>query len=427
MKTSLRSRTAVMVVALATAATLAAPATAATARSATATATTTTTVTSPGDTDTNSIGGTQSTAVTPPTLPRPTGTYATGRDTFLLADHSRRDPWVPEADSRELMVSVNYPARRHGGGTPAPYMTTEEARLFLVQQDLDKVIPPAVLGATRTHARDNARPARGRFPLVMLSPGFGTPRATLTGLAEELASRGYVVATVDHAYESTGISLPDGRVLTCVACERVKEAPDLEAMKKILAAVSAGRGTDLSFVLDRLTGERRDGSHTRAWRYADMIDPHRVGTAGHSIGGSAAVSTMAGDRRVDAGINMDGAFYGRVPDSGLGGRPFMMLGTADSHSPDSADTSWKEDWARLDGWKRWLTVAGSGHFTFTDTPELTEQLGLEDPTVTISATRSTQITRGYVTAFFDRHLRDRNRPLLNGPTPANPEVVFHNP
>ncbi|MEE1736323.1 alpha/beta hydrolase [Streptomyces sp. BE147] len=414
MKTSLRSRTAVMVMALATAAALAAPATAAAARPASTTATS----------DTSAITGTD---VTPPTLPRPTGTYAVGRDTFLLTDHSRQDPWVPEAGARELMVSVDYPARRHGGGTPAPYMTPEEARLYLATGDLDKIIPPAVVAATRTHAREDARPAGGRFPLVLLSPGFGTPRATLTGLAEELASRGYVVATVDHAYESTGVSLPDGRVLTCAACDALEETPDTEARQKLLATVSAGRGTDLSFVLDRLTGERRNGSHLRAWRHADMIDPHRVGAAGHSIGGSAAVSTMATDRRVDAGINLDGTFYGRVPQSGLGGRPFMLLGTAADHSPGSADTSWKEDFARLDGWKRWLTVTGSGHFTFTDTPELAEQLGLEDPAVPLSATRSTEITRGYVTAFFDRHLRDRNRPLLNGPTPANPEVVFHRP
>ncbi|MCX4964005.1 alpha/beta hydrolase [Streptomyces sp. NBC_00654] len=418
MKTSLRSRTAVMVMALATAAALAAPATAAAARPASTTATS----------DTSALTNTGTgTGVTPPTLPRPTGTYSVGRDTFLLTDHSRQDPWVPEAGARELMVSVDYPARRHGGGTPAPYMTTEEARLFLAQRDLDKIIPPAVVAATRTHAREDARPAGGRFPLVLLSPGFGTPRATLTGLAEELASRGYVVATVDHAYESTGTSLPDGRVLTCAACDTLEKAPDTEAKKKLLATVSAGRGTDLSFVLDRMTGERRNGSHPRAWRHADMIDPHRVGTAGHSIGGSAAVSTMATDLRVDAGINMDGTFFGRVPESGLGGRPFMLLGNAADHSPGSADTSWKEDFARLDGWKRWLTVTGSGHFTFTDTPELSEQLGLEDPAVPISATRSTEITRGYVTAFFDRNLRDRNRPLLNGPTPANPEVVFHAP
>ncbi|MFI8438623.1 alpha/beta hydrolase family protein [Streptomyces sp. NPDC079020] len=417
MKTSLRSRTAVMVVALATAATLAAPATAATAGSASTTATS----------DTSAIAGSTGSNAEPLTLPRPTGRYAVGRDTFLLTDHSRKDPWVPEADARELMVSVDYPARRHGGGTPAAYMTLEEARLFLAERGLDEAIPPAVVAGTRTHVREDARPAGGRFPLVLLSPGFGTPRATLTGLAGELASRGYVVATVDHAYESSGTSLPDGRVLTCAACDALEKAPDMEAKKKLLAAVSAGRGTDLSFVLDRLTGERRNGSHPRAWRYAGLIDPDRVGTAGHSIGGSAAVSTMATDHRVDAGINMDGTFFGRVPESGLGGRPFMLLGTAVDHSPGSADTTWKEDFARLDGWKRWLTVTGSGHFTFTDTPELSEQLGLEDPTVPISATRSTEITRGYVTAFFDRNLRDRHRPLLDGPTPANPEVVFHNP
>lgn len=37
------------------------------------------------------------------------------------------------------------------------------------------------------------------------------PRATLTGLAEELASRGYIVAGIGHNYEADGIMFPDGR------------------------------------------------------------------------------------------------------------------------------------------------------------------------------------------------------------------------
>jgi hypothetical protein len=32
-----------------------------------------------------------------------------------------------------------------------------------------------------------------------------------------------------------------------------------------------------------------------------------------------------------------------------------------------------------------------------------------------------------VTAFFDLHLRGIPRPLLDGPTPAHPEVQFHRP
>ncbi|MFZ4269877.1 alpha/beta hydrolase family protein [Streptomyces arboris] len=354
-------------------------------------------------------------------LPRPTGPYAIGRDTLFLTDHKRPDPWAPAAGARQLLVSLHYPARLGSGGGPAPYMTTEEARLMLAQRGLEDIVPAGAVSAARTHSRTGARPAPGRFPLVLLSPGFGTPRATLTGLAEDLASRGYVVAAADHPYESTGTQLPDGRFLTCAACEKVDAQPDAAGREKVLAAVSTGRAADFSFLLDRLTGPRS------SWRHAGIIDPRRVGMAGHSIGGNAAASTMAADRRVDAGINMDGKFFDPAPVAGLGGRPFLMLGTEAEHRPGSDDTSWDEGWERLDGWKRWLTVRDSGHFTFTDTPVLGEQLGLEDPGAPLSADRSTVITRSYVAAFFDRHLRGRAAPLLNGPAPAHPEVDFHRP
>lgn len=351
-----------------------------------------------------------------PTLPHPTGPYATGRDTLFLTDHTRTDPWVPAAGPRQLLVSLNYPARPGTGGDPAPYMTEEEARLMLAQRGLEGV-PPELISDTGTHARTAARPAPGRFPLVLLSPGFGTPRATLTGLAEELASRGYVVATADHPYESTGTQLPDGRVLTCAACDKVDAQPDQAARREVLADVSAGRADDFSFLLDRLTGP------DPAWRHSRTIDPRRVGMAGHSIGGNAASSTMAADHRVDAGVNMDGTFFDPAPVRGLDGRPFLMLGTDPGHGPGT-DESWDDAWARLDGFKRWLTVRDSGHFTFTDLPEIGEQLGIEDPDAPLSAARSTTITRSYVTAFFDRSLRGRPARLLNGPTPADPEVLF---
>ncbi|MBK3559715.1 alpha/beta hydrolase, partial [Streptomyces sp. MBT56] len=164
-----------------------------------------------------------------------------------------------------------------------------------------------------------------------------------------------------------------------------------------------------------------------AWRHARTIDARRVGMAGHSIGGNAAASTMAADRRVDAGVNMDGTFFDPVAAHGLDKRPFLMLGTDPGHAPGAGDTSWDEGWARLDGFKRWLTVRDSGHFTFTDTPAIGEQLGIVDPDAPLSAARSTAVTRAYVTAFFDRSLRGRPARLLEGPTPAHPEVLFQRP
>jgi hypothetical protein len=103
------------------------------------------------------------------TLPRPTGPYAVGRETLHLVDHTRPDPWMPEARARELMVSVYYPARA-GTGRPAQYLTTTEAQLLLEDRGLGDTVPAKTLSGTRTTARTKARPVHGRYPLVVLSP-----------------------------------------------------------------------------------------------------------------------------------------------------------------------------------------------------------------------------------------------------------------
>ncbi|MFC8492697.1 alpha/beta hydrolase family protein [Streptomyces sp. NPDC057235] len=348
----------------------------------------------------------------PAALPAPTGPHAVGSTVLPLVDRSRTDPWVPTADGRALMVTLHYPAARSGGGSPAPYATREEARLLAEQ--LGPGVSGDVLARTRTHSRTDARPAPGRHPLVVLSPGFSVSRWTLTSLAEDLASRGYVVASLDHAYESFGISLPGGRTLTCVACEALDEDGVHGSV------VTTTRAADVRYVLDRLVGPRS------VWRHADAIDARRIGMAGHSIGGASAATAMAADRRIDAGINMDGAFWEELPAEGLRGRPFLMLGTHDeTHLPGGADTSWDRTWSALDGWKRWITLAGSDHFSFSDGPVLSRHFGLPEPE--LSADRAVALTRTYVSAFFDRHLRGLPRPVLDGPSAANPEAHFQNP
>ncbi|MCS0639570.1 alpha/beta hydrolase [Streptomyces sp. LP05-1] len=363
-----------------------------------------------------SAGGSRTeTPATRLTLPRPTGPHAVGRSVFPLADHGRPDPWVPASGDRRLMVTMDYPALP-GPGPRARYAEPEEARLLAKGQSPspgENVI--RALSEARVHARTEAVPLPGRHPLVVLSPGFGMARFTLTTLAEDLASRGYVVALVDHAYESTGTLFPDGTVTTCAACEAADTPEELRR-------VTTGRGQDVSFLLDSLLGDRP------AWRHAGMIDARHIGMAGHSIGGAAAVSAMAGDDRIRAGVNMDGTFQDPVPAGGLDGRPFMLLGADKHHRPATLDPSWDAAWSRLDGWKRWVTVRGAGHLWFSDAPVLVEQLGLPpEEGAELGADRTVALVRSYMAAFFDRHLRHRAAPLLDGPTPENPEVVFHRP
>ncbi|MFJ2087908.1 hypothetical protein ACIOEW_01430 [Streptomyces sp. NPDC087901] len=70
---------------------------------------------------------------------------------------------------------------------------------------------------------------------------------------------------------------------------------------------------------------------------------------------------------------------------------------------------------------------GAEHFSFTDLPYLAGQLGLSDPAVPLSGERGWRITRDYVSAFFDLHLRGMAQPLLDGPAAAYPEVALQQP
>lgn len=258
-----------------------------------------------------------------------------------------------------------------------------------------------------THSTVDATPARvrGGLPLVVLSPGFGMPRATLTGLAEEFAASGYAVAGIGHNYEADGISFPDGRTTSCLAC-----------VDRDYPKVGGVRAEDISFVLDELTGART------AWKRGAPIDPDRVAVVGHSAAwiqhdpGHAARPPRQG-----------GGQHGRqlpVPERHPLDRPLLMLGQP-SHIPGGADPTWDETWTELTGWKRWLSVDDTGHLSFTDLAPLAQQLGM--PLQRLDGDRADAITRTYLTAFVDTHLRGRNTPLLDRPTARFPEVRFHRP
>jgi predicted dienelactone hydrolase len=159
-----------------------------------------------------------------PYLPEPTGPCPVGTTSLHLIDSSRPDPWAAGVNARELMVSLWYPAAP-SDGRRARYMTPAESGLQLTSRGITGV-PPDMLSTVRTNAAVGATPAghQRSHPLVVLSPGFTHPRSALTVLAEDLASHGYVVAGIDHTYESHATAFPDGRVTTCLARQARRQA-----------------------------------------------------------------------------------------------------------------------------------------------------------------------------------------------------------
>lgn len=375
-------------------------------------------------------------------LPEPTGRYAVGNTKIHLVDPDRTDPWL-EGEPRELMVSVWYPAEDVADRPLAPYMKPEAAAHFerstlgsigLKPEEVD-------LKGVRTHAFSGAPVdvSQGRRPVVLYSPGGGLPRTVGTVLVEDLASRGYVVVTIDHTYEASEVEFTGGRLETA-------SLPEEASLKKMISV----RVSDVRFVLDRLEGIR-DGSNPDAERrslpngLAQSLDLSKVGMFGHSAGGFTAAEAMLNDRRVDAGVNLDGSLiyssdagtYGEVTERGLD-RPFMLMGAGKSGPDDKPHThraapDWKAFWDNSTGWKLDLHVPEGEHFTFTDyqaiVPQLDEILGVPEWLVvgmigTVDPERIIASQRAYIAAFFDQHLRSEHQELLEGPSPDNPDVDF---
>jgi len=384
------------------------------------------------------------------TLPAPTGPYPIGTVSLHLVDRARPDPWSASQPYRELMVSVRYPARDADRFPPAPQMSPGEAAGFDAMNNLQDVVPAGRVdwSATSTHAHVGAPVDRrgGPRPVVLYSPGAGDPRSLGTTLADDLASRGYIVVTIDHTYETPAVEFPGGRVEKSRMLEEFTKAQSEQRVPELLQKVTAVRVADTRFVLDQLTvlalGRNPDVEHRKLPQaLGGALDLARIGMLGHSAGGFTAVQTMHDDARIKAGVNMDGVL-GYVQDDsdpsnpssaatdGLD-RPVLLMG----HQGNDHHTSpsWNALWEHSSGWRRDLTLNGSQHASFTDAesllPQIAGPLGIPQSTVTakigsIAPDRAVAAEEAYISAFFDRWLRGRDTHLLDGPSPDHPEMRF---
>ncbi|KOX11583.1 alpha/beta hydrolase family protein [Streptomyces sp. NRRL B-3648] len=373
------------------------------------------------------------------TLPALTGPHPVGTVSLRLVDVSRSDPWITSQPYRELMISIRYPARAAGAYPTAPQMLPGEAAGFAALNSLTDVPSDQVdWSATRTHAREGAPVDRdgGPYPVVCYSPGAGDPRSMGTTLCDDLASRGYVVVTLDHTYDATAVQFPGGRVeRTVLPAEFAKAYPDLDRITALLQKTMAVRVADTRFLLDELP-------HALPTDLRGRLDLDRIGMFGQSAGGFTALQAMHDDPRIAAAADLDGVLAYVQDDSTPGNlstvaadgldRPFLLIGK-DGNDLGTVP-SWDSLWRHSHGWHRGLTLHGAEHATYTDAeafiPQIAHRLGLPRRTVvenigTIAPRRAINAERACLAAFFDRWLRGRgDEALLDGLSDRYPEVRF---
>ncbi|MFE2062700.1 alpha/beta hydrolase family protein [Streptomyces sp. NPDC059467] len=350
------------------------------------------------------------------TLPAPTGPYPVGTVPLHLVDTSRPDPVAGPGHHRELMASVWYPARRVERYPLARWTSPAVTRALLAMAG---GFPADVAVAPLTAGHEGAPVGRtgGRLPVVVFSHGAHDHRSDTTIVVQELASHGYVVVTVDHTYDAFS-EFPDGR-LTVPLDRPALTPPDF--------------ATDIRFVLDcieDLAAGRNPDAEQRPLPagLAGALDLHRIGMYGWSKGATATAFVMSEDRRVRAGLSFDGPMQPMIT-TDLD-RPFMMM-TAEFTR--AAQPSVAEFWSHLRGWRLNVQAEGAVHSSYCDVqfliPQLAPAVGMSDADLqswigTLDPARAVRIQQAYPLAFFDLHLRHRPGHLLDGPSPAFPEVKF---
>jgi len=233
------------------------------------------------------------------TLPVPAGHYPVGTVSMDLIDRGRANPWASSPRYRRPMVSIWYPAMGAQRYPAAPQMLPGAAAHFGSADGAAAQLygaPPGSVAwaATLTGGHQGAPVAghRALFPVVLYSPGLGEPRTWGTTLVQDLASRGYVVVTIDHTYEASEVEFPGGRVIDSQLAAWAAQAQQNGTVLALLKKIVAVRVADVRSVINNLTaldaGRNPSAGHRPLPQgLAGALDLHRIGREVGPLGGVA--------------------------------------------------------------------------------------------------------------------------------------------
>lgn len=339
--------------------------------------------------------------------PAVTGEYAVATAEYTWVDESRIETYTDTGEKRRLTVKIWYPVE------------TEE-------------MPEQNTGTLPEHS----------CPLVVFSHGaFGVIDSNYS-TCTELASHGYVVASIGHTYHAMFVTDTDGNT-TYASTEFLKqvsagnsEADDPESEKERYEYSRAWmqvRTADENFVLDQILslaagdkngntpGETTDvGTEEAAedanpWR---LIDTEHIGLFGHSMGGAASVQLGRERDDIDAVIDLEGTMLGEYVDFADGTEvfneepyPVPVLDVNSAAVDAEARTLPGNGYVNFYVGERavdyhYAVIDDAGHLNFTDlpliSPVLAKMLGVGE----VDAKECIEEVNALVLNFFDTYLKE---------------------
>ncbi len=292
-------------------------------------------------------------------LPALDGKWPVGTVTYFWIDETRAELLSPdENDFRQIVGQVFYPAASTRGRAPASYvpeLDSMRASLLTDRREMPRTIANDLehYGCVRTRAYRDAALVEGtdRLPLMLLSPGGNMSRHWHTALAESLASHGYVVVVLSHAFSGMDV-FPSGGLLMSDA--RWQQNGTDDALADMLAK-------DAIAALDQMS---KLAAHDPLGRFEGRLDLTRVALAGHSRGGKTVSRGCAMDSRFGACIIYDNIGPERERATGLDQPQMTIRGVW----PGERAEALEEYLSRNRTMAYEVILRDATHFSFSDLP-----------------------------------------------------------
>lgn len=306
-------------------------------------------------------------------IPQATGNYRVGAVHFTLVDENRIETYSAAGGFRKINVECWHPEN-----TTAPH------------------------------------------PLVIFSHGGLGTRTSNESLFVELASYGYVICSIDHAYHALWTRFDDGTIAWLnpdyfMELGREDAKTDKQQSYAYYQKWLRVRVADINFVLDTILNRvaaDADGIYR-------IIDIHKIGVMGHSLGGSAALAMPRQRVEVDAVIALEAPFLYDI----VGVKNGEFVWTDKPYPVPALNIYSDSSWDQLGEWAQYarnykalfnaseniysLHQSGAGHFSLTD-------LALASPLLTraLEGGESSRGGKAYLERvnkacldFFERHLK----------------------
>lgn len=201
-------------------------------------------------------------------LPQVTGPFAVATAAYSYTDQTRIEEFTDQGDKRVVNVEFWYPER-----------------------------------------------ADGTYPLLVFSHGAFGIKASNASTFTELASHGYVVASIDHPYHSF-YTVSEGGKVAMINSGYMQEVNNANKAGVYSLGEYFGltqkwmklRTDDMDFVLNTIleqAGRQKDTVY-------ELINVQKIGVFGHSMGGAASVALCRERDDIDAVVNIDAPFFSEL-------------------------------------------------------------------------------------------------------------------